>query len=202
MGRYALDTGRHTFVLAIGAHRIGRGPASDIRLDDDSVSRDHATLRVEEDGVTIEERGSRNGVRVNGQLQRGAVTLSPGDRLKIGTVELKLVALVGDSHHVDTTATRPIPKLGRLSDGPPRGVLSPREEQVISHIARGLTQRQIGEQLGVSAKTVETYRARIAEKLGITSRAEFVTYAMRIGALPLRRSAPPIAPLPDQDPES
>ena len=65
----------------------------------------------------------------------------------------------------------------------PAAVLSGREREVLEGIARGVTQREIAESLGVSIKTVETYRARIADKLGLLTRAELVDYALRSGLL-------------------
>jgi two-component system response regulator NreC len=61
--------------------------------------------------------------------------------------------------------------------------LSSRELQVLRMVAEGFSSRQIAGQIFVSTKTVETYRARIAEKLGLGSRAEMVQYALESGLL-------------------
>jgi two-component system response regulator NreC len=61
--------------------------------------------------------------------------------------------------------------------------LSEREQQVIRRVAMGFTNREIAGQLHLSVKTVETYRARAMEKLGLQSRAQLVEYAMRRGLL-------------------
>ncbi len=61
--------------------------------------------------------------------------------------------------------------------------LSSRELQVLRAVAEGFSSKQIAAQIFVSTKTVETYRARIAEKLGLKSRAEFVQYALESGLL-------------------
>jgi two-component system response regulator NreC len=61
--------------------------------------------------------------------------------------------------------------------------LSPRESEVLELLARGFTNRQIGEQIGVGVKTVETYRSRLSEKLGLLSRADIVAYAIEKGLL-------------------
>ncbi len=50
-------------------------------------------------------------------------------------------------------------------------------------LTRGHINREIAEQLDVSVKTVETYKARIMEKLGLRSRADLVRYAIRRGWL-------------------
>lgn len=66
---------------------------------------------------------------------------------------------------------------------PPQDVLSGREQEVLSFLAIGHTNREIAEKLGVSVKTVEGYRARLMEKLGIRTRAELVRYAMDVGVI-------------------
>lgn len=65
----------------------------------------------------------------------------------------------------------------------PAPVLSERETEVIVQVARGNTNREIADRLGLSVKTVETYRARAMEKLGLTSRAALVRYAQEQGWL-------------------
>lgn len=61
--------------------------------------------------------------------------------------------------------------------------LSQREEAVLRSVARGLTNKEIAARLGISVKTVETYRARAAEKLGLRSRADIVRLGARRGWL-------------------
>ena len=66
--------------------------------------------------------------------------------------------------------------------GPVR-ILSDRELQVLGLVARGYSSQQIAKQILVSAKTVETYRARFAEKLGLRTRSEVVRFAVQMGLL-------------------
>jgi two-component system response regulator NreC len=63
------------------------------------------------------------------------------------------------------------------------GQLSGRELQVLRAIARGFTSQQVAQQLQLSTKTVETYRSRIYDKLGLKTRADLVHYAMAVGLL-------------------
>ena len=65
----------------------------------------------------------------------------------------------------------------------PEGRLSERERAVLVLLAQGHTNRVIAERLFLSVKTVETYRSRIAGKLGLKSRADFVRFALEIGLL-------------------
>lgn len=62
-------------------------------------------------------------------------------------------------------------------------LLSERELQVLKLVAEGFSSREIAQQIFISVKTVETYRGRFAEKLGLTSRADIVRYALETGLL-------------------
>lgn len=61
--------------------------------------------------------------------------------------------------------------------------LSAREEEVLKFTARGFSNKETAAQLEVSVKTVETYRARASEKLGLATRAEIVRYGAARGWL-------------------
>jgi len=61
--------------------------------------------------------------------------------------------------------------------------LSPREVEVLRLIARGHTNAEIGEQLFLSVRTVETHRSHIQRKLRLTTRADLVGYALERGLL-------------------
>lgn len=92
---------------------------------------------------------------------------------------------------VDSTVASPLlaDLLGQLTPGQaaapsrPRSLLSPREREVLIRLAQGYTHRQIAEQIYVSVKSVETYRARIAQKLELHSRADLIRYAHASGIL-------------------
>lgn len=62
-------------------------------------------------------------------------------------------------------------------------VLSPRETDVLKLMALGHTNREIGEQLSLSVRTVETHRAHIQQKLGLSSRPELTRYALAHGLI-------------------
>lgn len=61
--------------------------------------------------------------------------------------------------------------------------LTPREKEVLSWLARGLTNPQVAEKLDIGARTVETHRAHLMGKLGLQDRAELVAYALAKGYL-------------------
>lgn len=58
------------------------------------------------------------------------------------------------------------------------GVLSDREQEVLRLIAQGYANKEIAAKLGISMKTVETYKSRSMLKLGLRGRAEIVRYAI------------------------
>ncbi len=78
------------------------------------------------------------------------------------------------------------PKLGaRLAaepppEGPPDG-LTPREVEILNLLALGYMNPEIAEQLVLSVRTVETHRANIQRKTGISTRAELIAYALEHG---------------------
>jgi two-component system response regulator NreC len=67
-------------------------------------------------------------------------------------------------------------------EGPPDG-LSERERDVLRLIALGHTNTEIGEQLYLSTRTVETHRAHIQQKTRRSTRAELVSYAIEHGLI-------------------
>jgi DNA-binding NarL/FixJ family response regulator len=68
--------------------------------------------------------------------------------------------------------------------------LSPRESQVLRQLALGYTNKEIASRMAVSVKSVETYRARVFEKLGLSSRAEIVRYALEYGVITSEKAPP------------
>jgi DNA-binding NarL/FixJ family response regulator len=61
--------------------------------------------------------------------------------------------------------------------------LTDREQSVLKLVAEGFTAPEIGEALTISPKTVDTYKQRIGEKLGLTHRRDYVKFALKLGLL-------------------
>lgn len=61
--------------------------------------------------------------------------------------------------------------------------LTDREQNVLRFVARGFSAPEIGEKLFISPKTVDTYKQRINEKLGLNHRSDYVNFALKIGLL-------------------
>jgi FixJ family two-component response regulator len=62
--------------------------------------------------------------------------------------------------------------------------LTPRERQVFEMVIKGLLNKQIAADLGASEQTIKVHRARVMEKMAVTSVAELVQAAVKIGVLP------------------
>jgi Protein of unknown function (DUF3662)/FHA domain len=83
-----VSEGRRLVVGRSGAV-IGRSRDCDIVLGDSNVSRRHAEVRPDDDGWTIVDLDSTNGVTVNGRRIRGAVPLRGGERIELGTAKVR-----------------------------------------------------------------------------------------------------------------
>jgi len=64
--------------------------------------------------------------------------------------------------------------------------LSEREREVLAHFAQGHSTKDVAQMLGISPRTVETYAATIAQKLGARNRIHAVAIALRAGILTQR----------------
>ncbi|HEX6694242.1 MAG TPA: response regulator transcription factor [Longimicrobiales bacterium] len=65
----------------------------------------------------------------------------------------------------------------------PLAKLTDRERDVLQQTAQGFSSSEIGEKLFISPKTVDTYRSRVMEKIGLTHRSELVRFALETGLL-------------------
>ncbi len=74
-----------------------------------------------------------------------------------------------------------VPSL-RVVNSHGRGMLTPREEQVVALAVEGLSNRDIAGELDLSEHTIKKYLFRIFDKLGVSSRVELVLYAVNHGA--------------------
>jgi hypothetical protein len=112
---------------------VGRGSGADILLSGALVSRLHARLAITEQGVVIEDLGSRNGVLVNGDSINGATLLAPGDTLTLGDSELVLDVL--EPAAVRHNATLSDGRALRASDRVPVGTYAADEVSVATRRA-------------------------------------------------------------------
>ena len=91
MSRFRIRSSGRELTLPEGEFSVGRSSSCDPTIEDELVSRKHATFRVLGAHVTVEDLGSRNGVLVNGTRIVGRVRVHAGDRVTLGSQEYVLV---------------------------------------------------------------------------------------------------------------
>lgn len=118
-------------------------------------------------------------------LEHGAtgyltIAVSPAE------LEFAVKTVANDKPYVSPSATTLLVDFarGRTADESYER-LSPRQREVLKFIAEGNTTKQIAIMLNISAKTVETHRALLAERLDIKTSAGLVRYAIRVGVIRL-----------------
>jgi tetratricopeptide (TPR) repeat protein len=79
------------FPLKDGANIVGRAPGNEIRLDDQSVSRQHAEISKTESGWFVKDLGSKNGTMVNGKPISDSVGIGHKDVVKAGIYVMRLI---------------------------------------------------------------------------------------------------------------
>ncbi|MBX9829504.1 MAG: response regulator transcription factor [Xanthobacteraceae bacterium] len=84
---------------------------------------------------------------------------------------------------VDRVFVNNTPRQGRNGDKPMMPALTERESEVLKLTALGFTNKETARRLDIGVKSVETYKARGLEKLGLSTRAELVRYAAAEGWL-------------------
>jgi pSer/pThr/pTyr-binding forkhead associated (FHA) protein len=108
---------------------IGRGEKCKLVLDDEELSRLHATIRLRKDSFEIKDAGSANGTYLNGALVSEA-ELQPGDRLEMGRLELTAQIISGALHL--TITKRPATKA--VTEPPPHGSSSRPRSRALSSV--------------------------------------------------------------------
>jgi len=96
-------------------------------------------------------------------------------------------AHVGEAHIDPTVAARLVGQIAAQGRGGDAiDTLTPREREVLELIARGLSNKRIALELGLSEKTVKTHVTHVLAKLGVSDRTQAALYAVRAGAVELR----------------
>lgn len=111
-------------------------------------------------------------------LDAGAKGYLFKDAAHLELIEAVRAAAAGEQHLAPAVAAGL-----KEGAGEEQRVLSPRETDVLKLMALGHTNREIGDQLSLSVRTVETHRAHIQQKLGLSSRPELTRYALAHGLI-------------------
>jgi pSer/pThr/pTyr-binding forkhead associated (FHA) protein len=104
---------------------IGRSPYCSLVLDQDTLSRLHATLKIAGEEVELADLGSSNGTFLNGERITGTVRVKPSDDIRLGTVRI----------WIEIASARPSLETGRLPTvNPPT---TPVEDTLVKKTPRG-----------------------------------------------------------------
>ncbi|MBY5163755.1 LuxR C-terminal-related transcriptional regulator [Salsipaludibacter albus] len=156
---------------------LGRRTDNAYVISDPRISRVHATVRKEAGAVIITDLGSSGGTSVNDEEISGPTVLDHGDKVGFGPIVGVFEDPAAASKGEETTEVLEVPK---VETGPH---LSPRQQQVLELMAEGMTNAEIGDQLGVTERTVKAYAQELYDKLGVRNRAGAVAEAAKLGLL-------------------
>lgn len=187
-------------IVVVGEARNGREAVdAAMRLNPDVVVMDLSMDVLDGAGATRELRALKNNARILiltmhaeddylvPLLESGAsgyLVKSAADRELVEAV--RTVAHGGQ--YLQAAAARTLAKeLKRReltqTDRDQFNSLSERERDIVRLVAAGYSAPEIGERLHISPKTVDTYKQRVGEKIGLTHRADYVKFAMKLGLL-------------------
>ncbi len=118
-------------------------------------------------------------------IQSGALGYLPKDAMRD-----ELVSAIEQVHQGQEYLSKSIPNTilmkfinksrdGSLNDDNKLSMLTKRELEILKHIAEGMHYKEIGDKLYISARTVETHKNNIMQKLGLNSTIELVKYAIK-----------------------
>ncbi len=156
---------------------LGRRDDCDYVIPDPRVSRVHAKITKEAGSIIIQDLGSAGGTKVNGDDVHGSAVANHGDSIEFGPVKCTFEDPAMAAQGEDQTMVFEVPE---IQTGPH---LSPRQGQVLELMAEGMTNSEIGDQLGVTERTVKAYAQELYDKLGVRNRAGAVAEAAKLGLL-------------------
>ena len=154
----------------------------DISMDDGDGTEATAKILVESPRSRIVALSRHaDAVHLRSMLAAGATGYVVKTTSAVELLQAIRVVAAGGTF-LDSIITRVAP-LNLVDSGgelvSPRSALSDREKQVLQHIARGRSNKEIALLLEVSIKTVEYYRSRSCAKLGLRTRADIVKFAIQ-----------------------
>lgn len=154
---------------------LGRRPANTYVAADPTVSRLHARLSRRAGAVIVTDLDSTGGTHLNGGRLDAPAVLHHGDELHFGS----LSAVFEDPREFvrDEHSTQGF----EAPQAPVDTALPPRHQQVLELISEGLSNREIGTELGITEHTVKDYAGEIYRTLGVRNRAGAVGRAVACG---------------------
>jgi DNA-binding NarL/FixJ family response regulator len=141
--------------------------------DDESVL---AALRAGARGFLTKDAGAADILQAMQTVSAGDAQLDPSVQRRL--VEAIVRGEIPDGPGAGVASPGPPPELPSAS---PPGGLTPREAQILTEIAAGLSNGEIGAKLFISDTTVKTHVNHLLVKTGMRDRAQLVVYAFRLG---------------------
>lgn len=143
-----------------------------------AIRKDNSTSRI----VVLSMHSRREFVVP--AIEAGSDGYVPKSSTHTSLLQAIRVVLKGERYLHPIAATAVVESLtGQQSEAQKFELLSDREQEVLRLTAMGYSSREVGDQLMISPKTVETYRQRAMEKLGLAHRSDLIKFALRAGIL-------------------
>ena len=168
------------FELTDGEHLLGRSSKCQFVVNDASVSRKHAEIRVRDGSVTVRDRDSRNGVFIDdARVQTAAVQI--GQQLRFGKVSFTLADPTAQACEPDSDAqtARVSVMTAKAPDNEARGQVSHAEQPVLDLIMDGLSEKEIAARLNLSQHTVHNHVRAIYQIFDVHTRAELLAKLLK-----------------------
>jgi two-component system response regulator NreC len=166
--------------LALVSERAPRVLVLDVNLPDGLAAERVGELRERAPGTAIVLLTMERDLSLAKQaLADGALAYLFKDAAHLELIEAVRAAAAGREYLPAAVSAG----LARAGEEEGDDALSPRETEVLRLMALGHTNREIGEQLELSVRTVETHRSHIQQKLGLTTRPELTRYALDNGLI-------------------
>jgi hypothetical protein len=179
----------------IGEERfvVGRSESCQLCIDDPLASRTHAAFSVTDGRVFVEDLGSRNGVRVNGEKITSTREIVHGDQVRVGSQELVLVK--HRAARADTLVQAPTTQklkafgvLGTLADKALALGHGDEAERIIGRQLEALAE-EAGDHVGLDEDMFEKATGYALKLAGLTTRGRWVDYLFRLHAAEKRLMA-------------
>lgn len=158
---------------------IGRDRSCGIWLPDVRVSRRHAILARLVDNFRLQDLQSSNGTRLNGCLIRGGETIQNGSRLEIGPFSLNVFCehqdAINESMCVDCLTGTERSSLKMLAPEPQISLLTPSQRRVFNLLIRGMIEKEVAAELGITIHTVHDHAKAIYKILNVSTRGELIS---------------------------
>lgn len=153
---------------------IGRNPDSNLVLASEDISRQHAELYVQIDGVYIRDMKSTNGTFINSTRIKNKVKLNDNDTLHFGEIKFKIVSKRPESDdYAESTQYMKIKK--ESNSFVEYYELTKREEEVLYLLLEGVAVKKIADKLFISEGTAKNHSLNIFRKTNVHSKFELLT---------------------------